>query len=159
MTTFSTSAYRAITPTRELVPILQSLTPADKADDILIAAMSEAMDLAVASQYTRLQWIRDVSRLCGKDSDLLPPVRFETAKCPDIPDFPTNLSAEQDDIGMKIFSACSHQSMTSVQATLACLMVATMAAESCGLTRRAWKEYAQKIWELWHVEAKTARGA
>ena len=159
MTTFSTAAYRGITPTREVVPLLRTLTPADKADDILIAAMSEAMDLAVASQYTRLQWSIDVSRLCGKDADLLPPVRFEPAKCPDIPDFPTNLSAEQDAIGSKIFSACSQQNMTSVQATLACLMIGTMAAESCGLTRRAWKEYAQKMWELWHVEAKTARGA
>lgn len=159
MTTFSTSAYRAITPTKELVPILRTLTPADKADDILIASMSEAMDLAVASQYTKIQWARDISRLCGKDADLLPPVRFEPAKCPDIPDFPTNLTSGQDEIGSKIFSACSHQSLTSVQAALACLMIATMAAESCGLTRRAWKEYAQKIWELWHDEAKTARGA
>lgn len=158
MNTFSAAASRNITQKAQVLHLLAALLPDDTADDVLLACLSEAMDLATVSKFSEFMWVSTVSRLCGRDTDLLPPVRMEVAKCPDIPDFSTHLSQKQDAIGLRVFDACRQQNLTSVQASIGCLMLATLAAEACGLTRRGWKEYARKVWELWHVEAKSVGG-
>lgn len=158
MKTISSAALRHITPKAQVLHLLGALKQEDQANDVLLACLSEAMDLATASKFNERMWVETISRLSGKDADLLPPVEMRKAKCPDIPDASTELSVAQDDVGMRLFDECGRQGMSSVQATLACLMVATVASEACGLTRRAWKEYARKVWELWHADAVQAGG-
>lgn len=158
MNTISSAALRHLTPRVAVLHLIGALKPDDVASDVLLACLSEAMDLAAASKFTEYQWVSNVSRLCGKDADLLPPVRMEADKCPDIPDSSTSLSYKQDAIGMRLFDACGRQQLSSVQASIACLMVATIAAEACGLTRKGWKEYARTVWSLWHDDAAAAGG-
>lgn len=154
----SAAAERSLLPVTKLIPVLQTLKPVeDAASDILLAALSEALDTALVSKFGVSQWVGTVSRLCGRDIDLLPPVGLPPDKCPDIPDSSTQLSPKQDEVGARLFQACAAQKMTSVEATIAFLSVATYAAGACKLTRKGWKEYARKVWDLWHADAKAAQ--
>ena len=154
----SAAAERSLLDTSKLVSLLMAIKPPeDASDDVLLASLSEAMDTAIASKFNVNQWVSTVSRLCGRDIDLLPPVGLPPAKCPDIPDSSNQLSEKQDEIGSRLFQACASQQMTSVEATVAFLSIATYAAGACRLTRKGWKEYARKVWDLWHADAKAAQ--
>ncbi len=154
----SAAAERVLLDPTKLVPILLAVQPdTDASDDVLLASLSEALDTAIASKFNVNQWVSTVSRLCGRDIDLLPPVGLPPAKCPDIPDSSNQLSEQQDTIGARLFQACASQQLTSVEATLAFLSIATYAAGACRLTRKGWKEYARKVWDLWHADAKAAQ--